>query len=819
MIETLLQDIRYGTRLLLKKPGFTVIAVMAVALGIGANTATFSVVNGVLLRPLAFADPDRIVTVLHTGSRPVSPPNFRDWREQSGSFEQMAAAEAWGPILTSRDTPEQIRGLSMGEGLFQLLGVQPLHGRYFQGDDYGSGNDRVVVLSHGLWQRRFGADPNILGQTLTLDGHAYTVIGVMPSGFQFPPFWASKTEIWAPLSLAERAGNRRASSLRVFARLKPGVTREQAQAEMDAISGRLAQAYPDANAGLTAKVEPLHEKVVGDLRPALLVLMGAVGFVLLITCANVANLLLARSAVRQKEIVIRSALGASRSRVVRQLMTESLILSMLGGALGLLLAFLGIDLLKALLQGSSNDFSVRMPRLHEVGLDLSTLGFGFLLSQLTGLIFGLAPALQLSGANLNEALKEGGRSVTEGGRARRLRDALVVSEVAIAFVLLVGAGLMMRSFLTLRAIDSGFRSDNVLTFTVSLAGAKDRVGPAREAFYKDLIGRLESSPGVQSVSAVNHLPLAGDVWGTDLAIEGRPVPAPGEQINSTFRVCRPGYFATMGIPLIAGRDFTDRDTNDAPGAVVINETLARTHWPGEDPLGKRITLADPRRDPKWLTVVGVVKDVKQREWAAEPKNELYLPFQQVRSYFEGTAPFSSYMTLIVRTSTDPLALSDAARDAVWSIDRNLPVSSMASLDQVVSDAVWQERFNLLLIGAFAALAMILAAVGIYGVLSFSVTQRTQEIGIRMAMGAQRSDVLRLVIGQGMTLTLIGVAVGLAGAFALTRWLSSLLYGVSATDPLTFAGISLLFGAVALLASYIPARKAMNVDPMVALRRG
>jgi putative ABC transport system permease protein len=818
MIETLLQDIRYGTRLLLKKPGFTIVAVMAVALGIGANTAAFSVVNNVLLRPLAFAEPDRIVTVLQSGSRPVSPANFLDWREQSHSFERMSAAEVWSPIMTGRDTPEQIRALSMGDGLVSLLGVQPLRGRYFEAGDYAPGHERVVVLSYGLWQRRFGSDPAVMGQTLTLDGRSYTVIGIMPPQFQFPPFWASKTEMWAPLNLSDRADNRRASSLRVFARLKPGVTREEAQAEMDAVSERLAGAYPDANAGLTAKVESMHEKVVGDLRPALLVLMAVVGFVLLIACANVANLLLARSAVRQKEIVIRSALGASRSRVIRQLITESLMLSMLGGLLGLLLAFWGIDMLRALLQGSSSDFSVRMPRLNEVGLDLHTLGFGLLLSQLTGIIFGLAPALQLSRPNLNETLKEGGRAATEGARARRLRNALVVSEVAIAFILLVGAGLMMRSYIGLQAIDPGFNADNVLTFTVSLAGAKDRVGPGREAFYKELTERLESLPGARSVSAVNHLPLAGDVWGTDLSIEGRPIPVPGEEINSTYRVCRPHYFSTMGISLIAGRDFTDRDVMDAPGVVIINETLARRHWPGEDPVGKRITLMDPRRDPRWLTVTGVVRDVKQREWTGEPKNELYLPFQQARSYFEGTQPFSSYMTMIVRTSIDPTMLAEAARNTVWSIDRNLPVSDIASLDQVVSDAVWQERFNLQLIGIFAALAMILAAVGIYGVLSFSVAQRTQEIGIRMAMGAQQSDVLKLVIGQGMALAAAGVAIGLLGAFALTRWLSSLLYGVSATDPLTFAGISLLFGAVALLASYIPARKATNVDPMIALRQ-
>jgi len=804
--------------MLLKNPGFTLIAVLTLGLGVGANTAIFSVVNGVLLRPLPYHEPEHIVTLLNDGRFPVSPANFLDFRANSHSFAQMAAAEAWGGALTGADRPEAISGLRMGEGLFGLLGEQPLLGRTLQAEDYQQGKDHVLVLSHKLWQRAFGGDPNIIGRNITLSGESYAVVGVMPARFQFPPFWSTRAEMWAPLDLRSRVTDRRGGSLRVFARLKPGVTLQQAQAEIDAMNKQLALAYPEVDTGLNIRVEPLNEKVVGNIRRALLVLSGAVGFVLLIACANVACLLLARAAARQREAAVRVALGAGRWRIVRQLLTESLLLSLSGAALGMLLAVWGVEWLTALLAGNSSSFSVRLPRLNEIRIDAAALGFTFAVSLATSLLFGLAPALAASKPDLNQTLKESGRG-TSGGR-RRLRETLVVAELALALVMLIGAGLLMNSFLKLQAVDPGFNPRDVLTMTVSLAGASQYVGPAREAFYRQLTDRLTALPGVESASAINHLPLAGDWWGTSLAIEGRPLPPPGQEVIVIFRVSRPGYFQTMGIPLRAGRDFTERDTPDAPGVAIINETLARRHWPSEDPIGKRVTLDGPRdnsRPPQWLTVVGVVKDVKQNSWTDAPSNEIYIPFQHSRSFFRGTAGHYTSMTLVIRTSVEPQSLAAAAQETVRSLDRNLPVSGVATMDQVIADTLWQPRFNLRLIGIFAALAMTLAAIGLYGVMSYSVAQRAREVGLRMALGAQRGDVMKLVVGQGMKLAFAGVALGLLASAALTRLMEKLLFEVSATDFSTFALIAVLLTIVALLACWIPARRATKVDPMVALR--
>ncbi len=799
-MQTLLQDLRYGARTLLKNPGFTLIAVLTLGLGIGANTAIFSVVNGILLRPLPYHEPEQIVTLLNDGQYPVSPANFLDFRANSKSFAQMAAAEAWDGALTGNDRPEQISGLRMGEGLFAILGARALLGRTLQAEDYQPGNDRVLALSHKLWQRAFGGDPNIIGRQLTLSGESYSVVGVMPAQFQFPPFWSTRAEMWAPLDLRPRATNRRGSSLRVFARLKPGVTLQQAQSEIDAMNKQLALAYPEANTGLNIRVDPLNEKVVGNVRRALLVLSGAVGFVLLIACANVACLLLARAAARQKEAAVRVALGASRWRLIRQLLTESLLLSVCGAAVGILLAVWGVDWLTTLLAGNSSSFSVRLPRLAEIKIDATALGFTLAVSLATSLLFGLAPALAASKPDLNQTLKESGRG-TAGGR-RRLRETLVVAELALALVMLIGAGLLMNSFLKLQAVDPGFNPRNVLTMTVSLAGASQYVGPSREAFYRQLTDRLTALPGVESASAINHLPLAGDMWGDRMTIEGRPLPPPGQDVVVTFRVSRPGYFQTMGIPLRAGRDFTDRDTPDAPGVVILNETLARRHWPAEDPIGKRVTLDDPRdnsRTPQWLTVVGVVKDVKQISWTDAPSNEIYIPFQRSRGFFEGTSGRFTSMTIVVRAAVEPQSLTTAAQEAVRALDRNLPVSNVVTMEQVIADTLWQPRFNLQLIGIFAALAMTLAAIGLYGVMSYSVAQRTHEVGLRMALGAQRRDVLKLVVGQGMRLALAGVALGLLASAALTRLMEKLLFEVSATDFSTFAVIALLLIIVALLA--------------------
>ncbi|HKE04237.1 MAG TPA: ABC transporter permease, partial [Blastocatellia bacterium] len=603
-----------------------------------------------------------------------------------------------------------------------------------------------------------------------------------------------------------------------FARLKPGVEAPQAQAEVDAMNKRLALAYPEVDTGLNIRVEPLNEKVVGNIRLALLVLSGAVGFVLLIACSNVACLLLARAAMRAPETAVRVALGASRWRIVRQSLTESLLLSVCGAAVGTLLAVWGVDWLTTLLAGNSSSFTVRLPRLSEIKIDGMALWFTLAVSLATSLLFGLAPALAASKPDVHQTLKESGRGGA-GGR-RRLRETLVVAELALALVTLIGAGLLMNSFLKLRAVDPGFNPRNLLSMTVSLAGAPQYVGPAREAFYRQLTDRLASLPGVESVSAINHLPLAGDWWGTSIVIEGRPLPPPGQEIIVIYRVSRPGYFQAMGVPLRAGRDFTERDTPDAPGVIILNETLARRHWPSEDPIGKRVTLDDPRdnsRAPQWFTVVGVVKDVKQNSWTDAPLNEIYLPFQQSRGFYAGTAGHFASMTMVIRTTVEPQSLAMAAQETVRSLDRNLPVSNLASMEQVIVDTLWQQRFNLQLIGIFAALALALAAVGLYGVMSYSVAQRTREVGLRMALGARRKDVLTLVVGQGMKLALVGVSLGLLASVALTRLMEKLLFGVSATDFSTFAAIAVLLTSVALLAALVPARRATKVDPIVALR--
>lgn len=817
-MNTFWHDLRYGARVLTKKPGFTVIAVITLALGIGATTAIFSVVNGVLLRPLEYHEPQQIVTLLNNGRGPVSPANFLDFRAQTRSFERMAAAEAWGGILAGTDKPEEIGGLRMGEGLFELLGVPALVGRALQPEDFKPGKDHVLVLSHKLWNRAFGGDPGIVGRPVTLSGESYIVVGVMPPQFRFPPFWSTRAEMWAPLDLRDRATSRGGSSLRVFARLKPDASVAQAQSEVDAVNRRLSQAYPDANAGINVRVDPMNEKVVGNVRLALLVLSGAVGFVLLIACANVACLLLAQAATRQKETAVRVALGASRWRILRQLLTESLLLSLCGAVAGILVAVWGVDLLTTLMAGNTTSFSVRLPRLSEIKVDATAFAFTLGVSLLTSVLFGLAPALGASKPDLNQVLKESWRGTT-GGR-RRLRETLVVAELALALVMLIGAGLLMNSFLKLQSVDPGFNPRNVLAMTTSVAGNSQYVGPEREAFYRQLTERLSALPGVESASAINHLPLAGDRWGRALTIEGRPLPPPGHGIEVAFRVSRPDYFQTMGIPLRAGRDFTERDRPDAPGVIIINETLARRHWPDEDPIGRRVTLDDPR-DPsqpvEWLTVVGVVKDVKQESWVDEPSNEIYVPFQQSGGFFRSTARHYASMTIVVRTKVEPRSLAEAAQDTVRSFDRDLPVSNVVTMDQVIADSLWQPRFNLQLIGFFAGVALLLAAVGLYGMMSYSIAQRTHEVGLRMALGAQQSDVIKLVLTQGIKLTLAGVTLGLFASIALTRLMSNLLYGVSATDPTTFATIAIVLMGVAVIACLVPARRATKVDPMVALR--
>jgi predicted permease len=799
-MDTLFHDVRYGFRMLLKHRGFTFISVLALALGIGANTAIFSVINAVMLRPLPYKDPSRLVTVLHEKSNPVAPANFFDWRAQNQVFESIAAAQIWEPTLTGKDQPEQVHALQMTADMFKVLGVNPSMGRTFNPDEDQPGKERVAVVSNRFWQRRFGGDRSVIGQRITLDGEAYTIIGVMPQDFQFAPFWATRAEVWTPLNLASRINDRRGQSLRVFARLKPNVTREQAQTDMDAISRRLEQDYPRENKGISVAVESLHEKVVGKSRAALLILFGAVGFVLLIACANVANLMMARATARRKEIAVRAALGASRFRIARQLLTESVMLALAGGVVGLLLAVWGIEALVRL--GPAN-----LPRLKDVGVDYYVLGFTLGLSVLTGLLFGLAPALQTTKVDLNETLKEGGRSGTDAGRRNRVRRLLVVSEMALALMLLVSGGLMIRSFLGLLSIEPGFNPKQVMTMTVSLAGSEHNTPEKRAAFFNELMSRVEALPGVQSTSAINHLPLGGDIWNLGFTIEGRPAPLPGESQSAVYRVVRPKYFQTMGATLLKGRDFTERDTATAPGVVIINEAFARRYFPGEDAVGRRINVSNDEMNPR--EIVGVIRDAKQNDLTAQANPETYLPHLQ--------AAQGKSMTLVIRSASEPARLAQAVQAQVWAIDKNLPVSEIRTMEDVVSESIGGQRFNMIMLSLFAGVALILAAVGIYGVMSYAVTQRTHEIGIRMALGASARDVLRMVVGQGMVLALVGVGLGLIGAFALSRLMTSLLFNISPTDSMTFIVVSVVLACVALLACYIPARRATRIDPMVALR--
>ncbi|MGC2186011.1 MAG: ABC transporter permease [Terriglobales bacterium] len=807
-METLLQNLRYTMRALRKSPGFTAVAVITLALGIGANTAIFSVVNAVLLRPLPYKDDSRLVVILNQGRNPVAPANFIDWRNQSQSFSQMGAAEYWTPNLTGTENPEKLWALHVTPDIFPLLGVQPLLGRVFLPEEQDAGKEHEVVLSYSLWQGHFAGNPEIVGRSVALSGETYTVVGVMPLDFKFAPFWATKAQLWAPLALGSRLADRGGSSLRVFARLKPGVTLEQAQAEMAGITGRLEREFPGTNQDI--QVVSLREKVVGNIRPALLVLLGAVGFVLLIACANVSHMLLARAAARREEIALRTALGAGRWDVFRQLLTESMVLALLGGGAGLLLAVWGVRVLLAISPAA-------IPRVETVGVDGHVLLFAVAISLLTGLAFGMAPAWRATAVNLSDALKEGKRGSSQGVHRDRLRGLLVASEFALAVMLLAGAGLMVRTFSALQHVDPGFDPHGVLSLVAGVAGTEQVAAGHTGNFYQEVLQKVSAVPGVQSVGGINHLPLAGDEWGFPFHVEGRPPEPPGKELVATYRAVFPGYFRTMRIPILHGRDVSDADNLRTPGVVVINDYLARRYWPGEDAIGKRITFDDPAKNPSWLTVVGVTKNSARANWVSPPEEEVFLPYLQNRAYLETPTPPFAYLTLVVRTDLDPAALAPAIRGAIHSLDRNIPLSEIQTMDHVVSEANGQSRFYLVLLGAFATVALALAGVGIYGVMSYSVSRRTHEIGIRMALGARGRDVLKLVVFQGIVQALAGVAVGLAGALALSRLMAGLLYGTRPTDPATFAAAVSVLSAVAVAASYIPARRAAKVDPMVALR--
>jgi putative ABC transport system permease protein len=804
LLDEVWQDLRYGVRMSMKQPGFTLIAVIALSLGIGANTAIFSVVNAVLLRPLPYQDPDRLVVlwethpqiVLRDERSNVSPANFIDWRDQSRVFEQVAALGGQrGFNLTTGGEPERIQGARVSVSLFSLLGVQPYLGRSFLPEEDQASQSRVVLLSHGLWQRRFGSDPGIIGKTLSLNLRSYTVVGVMPREFNFP----EEVEVWTPMAFsADERKTRDFHYLNVIARLKPGVTLLQAQAEMSTLASRLEQQYPGSNAKRSVQLASLHEHLVGKVKLALLVLLGAVVFVLLIACANVANMLLARAATRQREIAIRLTLGATRLRLVRQLLTESVLLALLGGAFGVLMASWGVHLLIRLSPGN-------LPRLTGVSIDGRVLGFTLTLSILTGLVFGLLPALQAARFSLNETLKESSRGA-EGASQHRARSLLVIAEVALSLVLLLGAGLMIRSFMQLNRVSPGFKPDHLLTARLSPTTSKFRNEDEGIAFYQQVIEQVGALPGVVSAGAVTHPPMSDINLRLDFAVEGRQATAPGEKTSAEARAVSPGYFETMGIPLLKGRDFTLHDHKQSARVAIINETMARKYWPNEDPMGKRLTMeieSVPRQ------IIGVVGDV--RHWGLDQgaRAEMYWPLFQKPLVF---------MTLMVRTTSDPASFVAAVRREVSGIDKDQPVYSIKPMEQLISDSIAQQRLNLLLLTIFAGVALALAAIGIYGVMAYAVTQRTREIGIRIALGAQASDVFKLVIGQGIMQTLVGLTVGLVASFALTRVMKNLLFGVSTTDSRTFVFASLLLAGVALLACYLPARRAIKVDPLLTLRR-
>ncbi len=808
-MNTFLQDLRYGARMLWKKPVFTLIAVITLALGIGANTAIFSVVNSILLRPLAYYEPERLVQINHDYPQinlkaSVSAFGYRHYRDNAKSFDNLTALTMANFNLTGGGEPERLNGLQVTASFFPLLGAQVAQGRAFLPEEEEAGRNRVAVLSEAFWQRRFGGDPNILSRTITLNGENYNVVGIMPRGFQFGRELGVQVDLWVPLTFtpAQLTPNNLTNEfLFVLGRLKNGVAFQQAQSEMDTIADNLRRQYqPGAtrqNWGLT--IQSFNEMIVGDVRTPLWILLGAVTLVLLIACANVANLLLARAAERHKEIAIRAALGAGRWRVLRQLLTESVLLGLVGGLLGLGLATLGVRLLTKLEQ-------LKIPRVHEIGLDWRVLGFTLGLSVLTGVLFGLMPAWQATRADLHETLKEGGRtgaSLTRGW----LRSAFVVLETALALMLLIGAGLLMRSFWRLQQVNPGFAPQNLLTLSVALPD-RYREPHQRASFYQQALEEIRRLPGVQSAGAVSVLPLSGTNSSGSFRIEGREVPSNQSPPHGDRWSATAGYFETMKIPLVRGRFFSERDAADAPGVTIIDETMARKYWPNEDPLGKRISFEGPPDNRRWREIVGIIGHVKHKDLEGESRVQYYIPHLQ-RS--QGS------MFLAVRTSGTPTEQAPAVRNVIKNLDKDLPVFRVMAVEQLVADSMTLRRFTLTLLGIFAVIALVLATVGLYGVLSYSVTQRSHEIGVRMALGARAADVLKLIVKQGMLLTGVGVLIGLVGAFALTRLMANLLFGVKASDPLTYVVIALLLATVALLACWLPARRATKVDPMIALR--
>jgi len=811
-MESLFKDLTFALRSFMKRPMFAAIAIVTLALGIGANSAIFSVVNSIVLRPLPYADSSRVMVFwgnLHNNGLDeveLSAPEYMDFQNQSQSFETIAAYAGSGFNLSGNGQPERLRGSFASANLFATLGTSAVLGRTFLKEEDQFQHDNVVLLSYGLWQRRFGGQSSIINQPITLDGKQATVVGVMPAGFQFPE---KETELWRPLALEPDAldeNNRGSHFLNVIGRLRSGITKTQAQAELDTITARLSKDHSNQYiSGYSVAIRSLQdEKVGGSLRKALYILLVAVGLLLAVSCANIAHLLLANAAGRQREIAVRLALGANRARLIRQFLTESVLLSSLGGIVGLTLAIWGVRVLVALLPKDT-------PRVEEVGLDYRVVIFTVAVSFLTGLLFGLAPALQASKSDLNDILKQGGRSTANSPARQRLRNVLVVSECALALVLLIGAGLMIKSFRRLQEINPGFEPTRLLTSRLVLPSTKYQTLAQGQAFYETLFDRVRSHPEVKSIGAISQLPFGGGGNDRGFIIEGRAVsqgdPGPDEQV----RFITAGYFQTMEIPILKGRDIDARDVGNAPPVMVVNQAVARKFWPNGDPIGKRISFST--ENPKWYEIVGIVGNVKHRGLDREEKPELYVPIFQPLFKDSLVQP----MYLAVRTAGPPESVAGLIRNEVLAIDRDQPLASVLTMEERISDSVAPRRFNMFLLTLFACLAVLLSAVGIYGIMAFTVSQRTQEIGVRIALGARSTDVLRLVIQSGFKLAVFGILLGLALSYAVTRLMSSLLFEVSATDPAIFVFDAMLLLAVALVACYIPARRATKVDPLVALR--
>jgi putative ABC transport system permease protein len=801
--DSLLQDLRYGARMLRKNPGFTTIAVLTLALGIGANTAIFSVVDAVLLRPLPYAHPQQLMIIRETsqrvGTHSPSYPDFLDWRKQSRTLAQMAALNNRAFNLSGVAQPESIDGYAVSPNTLSMLGVRPFLGRDFLPSEEAPGTAPVVLLSYALWQSHLGADPDALGKTVTLDGRSFTIVGVLPPKFRLD----DKTDLLAPIGVwvADMMDRGDRGDMEVLGRLAPGSTFRQARAELDTIAVNLQKAYPMQNADIGIDVTTLRDQLVGDVRPAILVLFGAVVFVLLIACVNVANLFLVRGAARSREIAVRQACGAGRNRIIRQMLTESFLLAAIGGALGILVGALGIVGLKHLV-------STDMFQGVTIAIDRSVMLFSSAMIVLVAIAFGFAPAWQASHPQVQETLKEGGRSATSSAAQHRLRGMLVMAETALALVLLVGAGLMMKSMYRLLQVNPGFRPERVLTMEINLRSAQYSKPGATLNFWQQTLDRVRAVPGVETAALGTVLPLSGNHNRSDLTIEGMPTPNPGQFPHPDYHIVSADYTSVLSIPLMRGRNFTDADTDTVPQVALINATMARRFWPNDDAIGRRFHWGHPDDKQPWFTIIGIVGDTKLYGLANPSRLEVYVPYQQDRA---------TDMSLVLRSATDPASLTSSIRDAVAGVDKDQPVFNVNTMTQLVNDSVATRHITLVLLGLFSALALVLAAIGIYGVIAYSVQQRTHEIGIRMALGAQRGDVLRLVVGHGVKLAALGIAIGVAAAFGLTRLMSSLLFGTGSNDPITFASAATVLLLVAVAACYIPARRAIAVDPMVALR--